>query len=132
MIYFADTFYFLSRLNPQDRAHARAMTYPASRRDFLVTTEWVIMELADGLCDARNRRGFAAFYRRLNRSRDIEIVEADHRLFEAGMSLYENRLDKDWSLTDCTSFIVMQDRNITDALTADHHFEQAGFNALLK
>jgi len=42
------------------------------------------------------------------------------------------RLDKDWSLTDCTSFIVMQDRNVTDALTADHHFDHAGFNALLK
>ncbi len=42
------------------------------------------------------------------------------------------RLDKDWSLTDCISFAVMQERSLTEALTSDHHFEQAGFTALLK
>ena len=51
---------------------------------------------------------------------------------DAGLALYANRTDKDWSLTDCISFVVMNERGITDALTGDHHFEQAGFAALLK
>jgi uncharacterized protein len=42
-----------------------------------------------------------------------------------------SRRDKEWSLTDCISFVVMKERGLTEALTADHHFEQAGFKALL-
>jgi hypothetical protein len=53
-------------------------------------------------------------------------------LFEAGLRLYSDRPDKDWSLTDCTSFVVMKRLRITEALTADRHFEQAGFKVLLK
>jgi predicted nucleic acid-binding protein len=49
-----------------------------------------------------------------------------------GIQLYDSRPDKQWSLTDCISFVVMQDRGIVEALTGDHHFEQAGFTALLK
>jgi predicted nucleic acid-binding protein len=45
---------------------------------------------------------------------------------------YAKRLDKDWSLTDCMSFVTMQECGISDALTADHDFEQAGFIALLE
>ena len=59
------------------------------------------------------------------------IVPASQDVFEQGVELFENRLDKDWSLTDCISFIVMRERGLTEALTGDHHFEQAGFRALL-
>ena len=52
--------------------------------------------------------------------------------FDRALELYERRADKDWSLTDCLSFLVMEDRGIRDALTADHHFEQAGFRALMR
>jgi uncharacterized protein len=57
-------------------------------------------------------------------------VQTSDELFEEGFSLYSARSDKDWSLTDCISFVVMQRRNIREALTADRHFEQAGFVAL--
>ncbi|MEX0702442.1 MAG: hypothetical protein WD069_10140 [Planctomycetales bacterium] len=60
------------------------------------------------------------------------LIEPDAALFDAGISLYESRADKHWSLTDCISFVVMQQHGLVDALTGDHHFEQAGFNALLK
>jgi hypothetical protein len=60
------------------------------------------------------------------------IIAPEDNWFTAGIELYTSRPDKDWSLTDCISFVVMQDRGITDALTGDHHFEQAGFRALLK
>jgi hypothetical protein len=59
------------------------------------------------------------------------IIGPDQYWFDAGMELYADRPDKDWSLTDCISFVVMQERGITDALTGDRHFEQAGFRALL-
>ena len=62
----------------------------------------------------------------------VRIVPADETLVREGFALYRQRPDKDWSLTDCISFVVMQREHITEALTADHHFEQAGFVALLK
>jgi predicted nucleic acid-binding protein len=62
---------------------------------------------------------------------DVEIVADEEELFERGLRLYEQRLDKQWSLTDCISFVVMQRKRIKEALTGDHHFEQAGVVALL-
>jgi len=62
---------------------------------------------------------------------DVEIVPASQELFELGVNLFETRQDKDWSLTDCTSFCGMSEHGMCDALTADHHFEQAGFQILL-
>ena len=63
---------------------------------------------------------------------DFIVLEADQHLFERGLQLYENRPDKEWSLTDCISFVAMEEMGIAEALTGDHHFEQAGFTALLK
>jgi hypothetical protein len=59
-------------------------------------------------------------------------VPASRELFDSGWALYQDRPDKDWSLTDCISFVAMRERGIIEALTGDHHFEQAGFRALLK
>jgi hypothetical protein len=59
-------------------------------------------------------------------------LAAEQSQFDAGLSLYRSRADKEWSMTDCISFVVMKERGIKEALTADHHFEQAGFKALLK
>jgi uncharacterized protein len=68
----------------------------------------------------------------LRSAEDIEIVPASAALFDRGFQFFTARPDKDWSLTDCISLVVMHERGITEALTADHHFEQAGFVALLK
>ena len=62
----------------------------------------------------------------------FEVVGFDPKVQQAGFELYESRLDKDWSLTDCVSFAVMTQRGLTEALTADHHFEQAGFRSVFK
>lgn len=62
----------------------------------------------------------------------VEIIPPSSGLFERGLRLFRERPDKGWSLTDCISFVVMEERGIRDALTGDHHFEQAGFAALLK
>jgi predicted nucleic acid-binding protein len=61
-----------------------------------------------------------------------EVIPASADLFEAGLRLHADRSDKAWSLTDCFSFVVMEQRGIRQALTFDHHFEQAGFEALLR
>jgi predicted nucleic acid-binding protein len=77
------------------------------------------------------REQTARGYRLLHQDRRVEVIPFQPALMEAALSLYESGPDKSWSLTDCLSFIVMQERGLTDALTADHHFEQAGFRALL-
>jgi uncharacterized protein len=128
---FADTFFFLAVLNPRDTLyHAKALELNRVNRPIL-TTEWVLLELADHLCDAKNRQLFGQVRQALADDPRFEILPADQRFLDRAIALYQQRTDKDWSLTDCTSFLVMQDRGLTDALTGDHHFQQAGFNILL-
>ncbi len=129
---FADTFHFLALLNERDEAHAAAED---ASRDFtgrLVTTAWVLTEVADALSARPKRAGFLRLLDRLRRNPRAVIVPPTQDLFERGLALYAERPDKDWPLTDCISFAVMRDMNITEALTGDRHFEQAGFEALLK
>ncbi len=59
------------------------------------------------------------------------LISIDEELYEAGWKLYAKRPDKDWGIVDCISFIVMQRQGITEALTTDKHFKQAGFIKLL-
>jgi predicted nucleic acid-binding protein len=68
---------------------------------------------------------------RIEQSRRIEVVHVTPDFYAKGWELYSNRLDKDWGVIDCLSFVIMQERNLTEALTSDHHFEQAGFKILL-
>jgi uncharacterized protein len=128
---FADTFYFLALLNPRDGAHAAAQAHGAEPGRIL-TTEWILIELADAMAIRAKRQTFIDFYKLIGFDPDIEVVASSPRLFAAGKDLYSTRPDKDWSLTDCISFVVMQERGIAEALTGDHHFEQAGFKPLLR
>jgi predicted nucleic acid-binding protein len=130
MMQFADTFYYIALLNRKDRAHSVALKHSIGPGDIL-TTEWVLTELADAMAVRAKRQRFIDLHSVLRADRAVVIIPASTGLFAAGMKLYEKRLDKDWSLTDCISFVVMREHNIMDALTGDHHFEQAGFRALL-
>src|SRR6266849_2891892 len=94
----------------------------------------------NGVRPARDRESLAAVrarnlaievIRAMRSSDSAEIVPASRALFEAAFALYGGRADKDWGLTDCSSFVTMTDRGIAQALTVDQHFEQAGFRALL-
>ena len=127
---FADSFYFFALINPDDVAHDRALA--VGELDIhVVTTDWVLIEVADGLAAGRNRRMFADLLRSLRTDQKFRVVPFGRKDFEAAISLYVDRDDKRWSLTDCSSFVVMQRLRLTDALTADRHFEQAGFAAIL-
>lgn len=128
---FADTYYYLALLNKRDQGHVKA-TELASESDLIViTTEWVLTELGDALSAPNQRPRFLSLLDVLYEDLDTQIVESSHDLFLSGVSLYSRRPDKSWSLTDCTSFVVMKKRGLVEALTADRHFEQAGYVPLL-
>jgi predicted nucleic acid-binding protein len=129
---FADTFYFLALLNPKDMAHPRAVAAARTIQGQLVTTSWVLTELADAMSAPENRQEFISTFNDLRQNPAVVIVPPDSRWFDEGIELFSRRADKSWSLTDCISFVVMQREGIRDALTGDKHFEQAGFVALLK
>jgi predicted nucleic acid-binding protein len=129
---FADSFYFIALLSDKDQDHAKAVDFTKSYTGQLVTTEWVLTELADGLAASKHRGIFVQARQRLLADSNYHVVPLNMPLYEQGITLYGSRLDKAWSLTDCISFTVMNREGITEALTGDHDFEQAGFVALLK
>ncbi len=129
---FADTFCFLAIANPSDGFHAQADEAAKDRSRRLVTTAVVLVEVGDGFAEHGNRALFAELGDLLKADRNATVLPPTQTLFDAGVRLYRERADKDWSLTDCISFVVMKERGIHEALTGDHHFEQAGFVALLK
>ncbi len=128
----ADTSFFVAYLNPRDKDHALAVEWMTTFSERIVTSEWVLVELGNYLAEGPNRRLLGSLVRALSAEERVEIVPADHPSFLGALSLYVRRQDKSWSFTDCTSFCLMKARKITDALTTDHHFEQAGFTVLLQ
>ena len=132
MTAFADTFALIAWLNPRDSAHAIVAAYLEGFTGRLLTTEWVLMELADALSAPEARSTAVAFLQAVRADPLFEVVGYVPSVYQAGFDLFANRPDKAWSLTDCISFGVMSERSIADALTADRHFEQAGFRAVFK
>ena len=129
---FADTFYYIALLDANDSAHETAVRATRELNSTTtVTTAWVLLELANALSASRHRLIFARFLDQMRANPNVIIHEAEKELFDLGVDVYRNREDKDWSLTDCISFVVMQREGFTEALTGDHHFEQAGFTMLL-
>jgi predicted nucleic acid-binding protein len=132
MTVFADTFALIAWLNPRDDAYVKVVAYLNKFTGRLVTTEWVLMELADALSAPEARATAVAFLNAVRADPLFDVVGYIPAVYQAGFDLFGNRPDKAWSLTDCISFGVMAERGLHDALTADHHFEQAGFRAMFK
>jgi hypothetical protein len=128
---FADTFYFLALLNQRDAAHKRAVAASRGAGLTLVTTEFVLIELADALCKPQQRDEVLAICSVVETDPAFRLVRATSELIQRGRKLYGERPDKEWPLTDCISFVVMHDHGLSEVLTADHHFEQAGFKLSL-
>ena len=101
------------------------------RRHFL-TTEFVVDETITLLLARHSRRAVTDFLDTLERSEVLRLEWIDPARFHAGASWFRKHNDKQWSFTDCVSFAVMRELRIRDAFTTDHHFQQAGFNPLLK
>ncbi len=134
---FADTAGWGHLIDSTQAYHSLAATlYRRARQQGqkVVTTNYVIVELVALLTSPLRvpRPTAIAFIEGLKTSPFIEIVHVDAKLDEASWQLLKSRQDKEWSLVDCASFVVMQQRGIYKALTSDQHFEQAGFVRLLK
>jgi predicted nucleic acid-binding protein len=127
---FADSFYYIALLNPHDRFHAPALAATTSLNCRLVTTLWVLMEVADALSAPAVRQRTRRCLKQLSADPATTVV-METSWYSRGLELYGKRADKNWSLTDCISFELMTDRQIAEALTGDHHFTQAGFRAML-
>lgn len=131
---FVDTAAWIALLNTSDELHTRAVQIMAMLRQQkakLVTTEFVFLEVADALSTPNVRSQTIAFIDGLRQLPILQIIPMSQNLFIDGWMLYNLRLDKEWGLTDCISFVVMTQEKITLAFTSDRHFEQAGFVKLL-
>jgi predicted nucleic acid-binding protein len=127
---FADTWFFRAILSERDQHHDKVVHYLGETEDFIITTRWVLAETANAAAGSAYREDAARFLVQVESDPDMTIIKESDVLYQRGMKLYISRSDKAWSLTDCISFVVMDERGITEALTADHHFEQAGFRPL--
>jgi uncharacterized protein len=132
---FLDTSYAIALVNRDDALHERAIALAdrlhPSRTRFL-TTRAVLLEIGDGLSRPLYRQVAAALLASMQDDPSLEIVEITIPLYDEALTLYSQRRDKGWGLTDCISFVIMSDRGVTAALTHDIHFEQAGFLPLLR
>jgi uncharacterized protein len=132
---FLDTAYAIALVSVTDGFHQQALDLAeelAKRGTHLITTWAVLVEIGNALSKRQYRRAGAKLLSSLLADKSVEIVSPSDELFEQALNLYSGRPDKEWGLTDCISFVVMQARGMRDALTTDEHFQQAGFRAVLR
>jgi uncharacterized protein len=128
---FADTAYWIALVVKQDQYHPSARAWTPHIAGRITTTALVLLETANALARPAWRASAVALIEHLRQRPDVHIVAPEAAQWERGWELYRNRPDKGWSLTDCVSFLVMQEAGLTDALTTDEHYRQAGFRAVL-
>ena len=128
---FVDTFYVVALVNERDEYHAKANDLVEFYdKQPLLVTDAVLLEIGNSL--ARNYKSqVIEIFEEFFASKEVEIVRLDETLFNKAFQLYKTHADKSWGLVDCISFVVMREHDITDALTCDKHFAQAGFRALM-
>jgi predicted nucleic acid-binding protein len=132
---FLDAAYAIALAAPADQLHTRAIALAEileANQTRLVTTQAVLLEIGNALSKRRYRVSGVQLLSSLEADPLVEIVALSSDLYAKAFTLYRERPDKEWGLIDCVSFIVMHTRDIAEALTADEHFEQAGFQALLR
>jgi predicted nucleic acid-binding protein len=132
---FLDTAYAIALSSVSDLFHHRAVLLAdqleaAGTR--LVTTQAVLLEIGNALSKQHYRHAAVKLLEALEADPNVEVIPLSEQLYARAFRLYRERPDKEWGLTDCVSFIVMQDRGITEALTTDEHFQQASFRALMR
>lgn len=129
---FLDTVFVQALLNRRDQYHfkAKALMDRVRVASDIFVTEAILIEIGNALASI-NREGAVNFIKSCYNTPNINVVHVDTFLLKKALHLYENRPDKEWGLTDCISFIVMEEQNISFVLSTDIHFRQAGFNPLL-
>ncbi|HEX8633282.1 MAG TPA: PIN domain-containing protein [Pyrinomonadaceae bacterium] len=130
-VVFADTFYWIARINPRDQWHQKATELSASLKNtYIITSEEVLIELLNYFSKygPEMRQAVAAIVRHIIDDTNMMVTSGD---FKEGLSLFEARLDKGYSLTDCLSMCIMRRHKVAEVLSHDHHFVQEGFITLL-
>ena len=128
---FVDTFFWIARINPRDQWHQKATELSSSLKDtFLITSEEVLVELLNYFSDygPEMRQAAALIVRHIVDDPNILVAA---RVFREGLALFESRLDKGYSMTDCLSMCIMRGYDVAEVLSHDHHFIQEGFVNLL-
>ena len=131
---FADTCYWIAIALPKDELHELAKTATQTLQGaHIITTDEVLAEFLTFLSGwgALLRAKAVALVRRALSNPNVTVVPQTRESFLAGLVLFEQRRDKEYSFTDCISMDTLQKRNLTEVLTNDHHFAQEGFTALL-
>lgn len=131
MIYL-DTGYLVALVNVRDELHSRALAWSRFAHGPFLLSEFILLESIDALSQPRFRPMAHQLISGLQKRGNVIIEPLHTHLLQRGMALHRARPDKHWSLTDCISFTLMQDHGITQAFAYDLHFEQAGFEALLR
>lgn len=132
---FADSGYLVAMYDPRDVLHQKASDVTARLGSALiVTSEMVLVEFLNHVSKGGElvRRRAADAERTMRTNPNVHIEPQTGRLFRAAADLYADRPDQRWSVTDCASFLIMEERGITEALAHDRDFVQAGFRALLR
>lgn len=132
---FADTGYWVALIDEDDNLHLKAVAVSKTLGAVtLVTHELVLVEVLNHFCayGPTYRRKALENVERTRRHPGTLVVEMDTERFTQAMTRYSRFYGKKWGLTDCYSFTLMDDMGITDALAYDHHFQQAGYRALLR
>jgi predicted nucleic acid-binding protein len=132
---FLDAGYAIALAATSDQLHERALVIAdqlENDRTRIITTRAILLEIGNALSKQRYRSAAIRLLASLTSDPTVEVLPLTDSLYEEAFRLFRNRPDKDWSLCDCMSFVVMESRGLTTALSADEHFEQAGFRALLR
>ena len=131
---FLDTSYVIALSVPKDQNHKKAIKIA----DFLkidtarlITTRAIALEIGNSLSAQKYRQAAVELLESLDEDPDVEIIPITEDLYRRGLQFFKDRSDKEWGIIDCISFVVMKDQGISNALTADKHFQQNGFKALL-
>ena len=132
---FADTVYWIALTNSFDQYHTRAVEISEAVSPCrLFTTDLVLIEFLNALADkGRHIRAAAVqMVEAIMNNPQVTVAPMNRRAFTRSLALYKARPDKGYSLTDCSSMLLMRERRVSKALTTDRHFEQEGFVALLR
>ena len=129
---FVDTSFVVALVNKKDQNHNLAIELAEAFADQgLVTTDAILLEIGNALSRNFKKQSIEIIEHFLT-SDDVKVIHLHPPLFRKAFDLYKSHSDKLWGLIDCVSFVVMRELAITEALSADKHFEQAGFRALIK
>jgi predicted nucleic acid-binding protein len=132
---FLDTSFAIASVSEKDQFHQKANNW-LDKIEFsgisIFTTQAILLEIGNALSKSAFRQIGINLLIHFENDPSTEIISLTGELYDKAFELFSRRLDKEWGLVDCVSFVVMKEREITEALTADEHFVQAGFRALLR